>query len=314
MSSASAPPLLQWIEPLNDLARLRILRVLDSHELGVGELASVLQLPQSTVSRHLKRLLDAGWIVRRSVGTAAMYRLATISLDAAATTLWELADRSLADMAVCKEDDHRVREVISRRRIDSRQFFGDLGSEWAELRQKLFGDLLNIRPLLGLLEPSWTVADLGCGTGQTAAELARWFKRVEAVDREEAMLEATRKRLEAIGNIGVHRGDICNLPFEDNSMDASILSLVLHHMENPADALREAGRITSGPILVLDMVGHDRTAYRDTMGHLHLGFPEDSMVDLAAKANLELTRYVQMPPDPEATGPPLFVARIQPKA
>ena len=311
MSSASAPPLLQWIEPLNDLARLRILRILDSHELGVGELASVLQLPQSTVSRHLKRLLDAGWIVRRSVGTAAMYRLATISLDPAATTLWELADRSLADMSVCHEDDDRACEVISRRRVDSRQFFGDLGSEWTELRHKLFGSSLNIRPLLGLLDPDWVVADLGCGTGQTTAELARWFRRVEAVDREESMLEAARKRLDGMANIGVHRADICNLPFDDNSVDASVVSLVLHHLEMPGEALKEVGRITAGPILVIDMVGHDRMAYRDTMGHLHLGFPEDSIKDIASQAGLSLRRYVQMPPDPEASGPPLFIARFE---
>ena len=310
MTSAPPPPLLQWIEPLNDLARLRILRVLDAHELGVGELASVLQLPQSTVSRHLKRLLDAGWIIRRSVGTAALYRLATSSLDQAAKTLWELAIKALADMSVCDEDDHRAREVIARRRVDTRQFFGDLGSEWTDLRDKLFGESLNVRPLLGLLDPNWIVADLGCGTGQTAAELSRWIKRVEAVDREEAMLEATRIRLEGLGNVGVHRADICNLPFEDNSVDATIMSLVLHHLESPTDALREAGRMTSGPILVLDMMGHDRTSYRDTMGHLHLGFPEDAIQAIAKEAGLHLHGYVPLPPDPSASGPPLFAARL----
>ncbi|MEE2906625.1 MAG: metalloregulator ArsR/SmtB family transcription factor [Planctomycetota bacterium] len=310
MSSAPAPPLLQWIEPLNDLARLRILRILDSHELGVGELASVLQLPQSTVSRHLKRLLDAGWIVRRSVGTAAMYRLATISLDQAASTLWELAVGALRDMPVCTEDDQRAQEVIARRRVDTRSFFGDLGSEWADLRQRLFGETLNMRPLLALLDPSWIVADLGCGTGQTTAELARWVQRVEAVDREEAMLEATRKRLEGMDNVGVHRADIGNLPFEDDSVDAAVLSLILHHLESPAEALGEAGRITSGPILIVDMMGHDRASYRDTMGHLHLGFSEDEMASIASQAGLTLQGYVPMPPDPSASGPPLFAARL----
>ena len=310
MSSAPAPPLLQWIEPLNDLARLRILRILDSHELGVGELASVLQLPQSTVSRHLKRLLDAGWIVRRSVGTAALYRLAKSSFDQAASTLWELAVGALTDMPVCTEDDHRAREVIARRRVDTRSFFGDLGSEWTDLRQRLFGETLNTRPLLALLDPNWIVADLGCGTGQTAAELARWVQRVEAVDREEAMLEATRKRLEGLVNVGVHLADICNLPFEDDSMDATVISLILHHLESPIEAIREAGRITSGPILVVDMMGHDRTSYRDSMGHLHLGFPEDELTSIASEAGLTLNGYVPLPPDPAASGPPLFAARL----
>ncbi|MCH2134286.1 MAG: metalloregulator ArsR/SmtB family transcription factor [Phycisphaerales bacterium] len=310
MSSAAAPPLLQWIEPLNDLARLRILRVLDTCELGVGELASVLQLPQSTVSRHLKRLLEAGWIARRSVGTAALYRLATTSLDDTARTLWDLAAASLVNMPVCAEDDHRAEEVIARRHVDSRRFFGDLGGEWTDLRERLFGEAVAIHPLLALCDPGWIVGDLGCGTGQTAAQLAHWVKRVEAIDRESAMLKAARKRLTGVDNVGIHKADILDLPFEDDSLDAAIVSLVLHHLESPADALREISRITSGPILVVDMMSHDRTSYRDTMGHLHLGFEEDEVQALARQAGVTMQRYSPLPPDPSASGPSLFVARL----
>ena len=53
----------QWMGPLLGLAdstRLRLLRLLEGHELGVAELCEVLQMPQSTVSRHLKLLSDQG--------------------------------------------------------------------------------------------------------------------------------------------------------------------------------------------------------------------------------------------------------------
>ena len=68
LSSVSAPspdlhPLLQRLGALNDPVRLRILRLLDREELSVGELARALQLPQSTVSRHLKLLHEGGWAV-----------------------------------------------------------------------------------------------------------------------------------------------------------------------------------------------------------------------------------------------------------
>ena len=47
---------------LSDATRCRILLAVEQHELQVTELCAVLQLPQSTVSRHLKQLRDGGWI------------------------------------------------------------------------------------------------------------------------------------------------------------------------------------------------------------------------------------------------------------
>ena len=61
--------LLAWMEGLSDPTRLRLVRLLERNELGVAELCEVLQLPQSTVSRHLKVLLDQGWLRSRRQGT-----------------------------------------------------------------------------------------------------------------------------------------------------------------------------------------------------------------------------------------------------
>ena len=44
---------------LADSTRSRLLLVLERQELTVGEMCAVVQLPQSTVSRHLKTLADA---------------------------------------------------------------------------------------------------------------------------------------------------------------------------------------------------------------------------------------------------------------
>ena len=48
-----------------------MLVLLGRHELTVGELCSVLQLPQSTVSRHLKVLADAEWVTSGGTAPAA---------------------------------------------------------------------------------------------------------------------------------------------------------------------------------------------------------------------------------------------------
>ena len=66
-----------------------MLRLLEEQELGVGELARIVQLPQSTVSRHLKALHDHNWIVKRSEGTASLYRLHRESLEGDQLQIWE---------------------------------------------------------------------------------------------------------------------------------------------------------------------------------------------------------------------------------
>ena len=61
---------------LADPVRSRVLLVLERRELTVGELGAVFQLPQSTMSRHLKALTDEGWLTVRAEGTSRRYSLA----------------------------------------------------------------------------------------------------------------------------------------------------------------------------------------------------------------------------------------------
>src|SRR5580704_7925698 len=68
-TTAQPDALLAWMECLADGTRLRLLRLLERNELGVAELCDVLQLPQSTVSRHLKVLSDQGWLRNRRQAT-----------------------------------------------------------------------------------------------------------------------------------------------------------------------------------------------------------------------------------------------------
>src|SRR4029453_7949074 len=77
IAAASRPDsLLTRMGGLSDPTRLRLLHLLEKHELGVVELVEVLRLPQSTVSRHLKTLADQGWVRSRGRGAANLYRMA----------------------------------------------------------------------------------------------------------------------------------------------------------------------------------------------------------------------------------------------
>ena len=87
----NAPPIQPVSMALSALAepvRLRMLRVLEIEELSVGEVAKIVQLPQSTVSRHLKMLSDVSLVVKRSVGTATLYSLLLDDLPDELRPLW----------------------------------------------------------------------------------------------------------------------------------------------------------------------------------------------------------------------------------
>ena len=65
----------------------------------MSELCVVLQLPQSTVSRHLKTLADAQWVASRRDGTSRYYSMSIEELDAAARRLWPFIREQVAATA-----------------------------------------------------------------------------------------------------------------------------------------------------------------------------------------------------------------------
>src|SRR5256885_16053977 len=73
--SVAVPAILDHLSALADTTRSRILLLLDRHELTVTELCGIMQLPQSTVSRHLKALADSAWVAPRADGTSNLYSM-----------------------------------------------------------------------------------------------------------------------------------------------------------------------------------------------------------------------------------------------
>lgn len=309
--------LVDRLAALGDETRLRALRVLEVQELSVGELAKVLQLPQSTASRHLKVLADGNWVVRRAEGTASLFRVLHDELEPDSRILWTtIRDQmSLADWA---GDEHRLRAVLSERRTDSQAFFGKVAGAWDEVRSELFGTSFTSIALLSLIRRDWTVADIGCGTGNAAELLAPVVSKVLAIDQSAPMLDAARQRLAGLSNIDFieSRADATGL--DTASIDATVAFLVLHHLEHPAAAIREFRRIlratrAGGVALIIDMVEHDREDYRRTMGHLHLGFSRRTICQMCAEAGFASADYRELPAAAEARGPGLFacIARVK---
>jgi len=308
MADSTQTAIYQDLSTLSESTRVRLLRLLEAEELGVGELVRVTGIPQSTVSRHLKTLHTQGWVQRRSDGPANLFRMATTGMPAPARRLWGLVRAETDDLYAA--DSRRLQSLVALRAGDSREFFRRHAGRWAALRRDLYGDGFTLAALLSLLPPGLVVADLGCGSGEALAGLAPAVERAIGVDRESAMLEAARRTTAGLDNVTLLQGDLDALPVEDAHLDAAVCSLVLHHVADIGGVLREVGRVLKpgGRFVLLDMVPHDQEELRQAMGHRHLGFSEDLLQAVGAKAGLTLQRYHPLPVAPDALGPGLFVA------
>jgi len=309
MAVSAAAPILDALGALSDATRCRMLLVLEHRELTVGELADVLQLPQSTVSRHLKVLSDAGWVGSRRDGTSRFYT-AQLAPGSDLDTVWALARDQVAERPGAAQDQRRLTSVLARRATRSQTFFASAAGEWDRLREELFGADFYLRGLIALADERWIAGDLGCGTGVVASALAPFVARVIAVDASDEMLAAARARLGDVTNVEFRSGALEALPIDDCTLDVATLMLVLHHVADPAAALAQAHRALKpgGRLLIVDMLPHEREEYKQQMGHVWLGFGAEQMTRLMDGAGFEAVRVHALAWDAAARGPSLFVA------
>lgn len=309
MPATRTADILGRLTALSDPTRCRILRLLEQNELTVGELCASLQLPQSTVSRHLRVLSDEGWASARGEGTSRFYKSSFDELEAGARDLWMVVRDQLGNSLGSSADQRRADSVLARRKAKVRQFFDKAAGSWDEMRSQLIGDRSDILALLDLLDPSWVVGDLGCGTGHVSAALAPSVGKVIAIDESGPMLAAARERLTGIHNVDLREGHIESLPLEDGSLDVAILFLVAHFITDPARAMQEVRRVLkpNGRLLLVDLLPHDREDFVAQLGHIWQGFNEEQITAWLTTAGFSSTRYRPMAHDPSDRTPGLFV-------
>lgn len=311
--SSKPAALLGWMDALADPTRLRLMRLLERSELGVVELCDVLQLPQSTVSRHLKVLSDRGLLRSRRQGTTHLYRMTLDELEPPTRKLWILAREQTESWATIEQDRMRLDRALKSREQETQAFFAGTAGQWDKLRRDLYGDSFATSAMLALLPQDHVVADLGCGTGATAAMLSPHVKQVIGIDNSAAMLKAAAKRTTSLKNVSLKRGDLETLPLDDASADAAMLLLVLTYVTDVPAVLAEARRILKrgGKLVMVDLLPHDREDFRRQMGQNAQGFATGLVIQSLTASGFSRTMISPLPPEPNAKGPALFLAVAQ---
>ena len=285
---------------LAEATRLRLAVLLREGELTVSELTTILGQSQPRVSRHLRLLVDAGLIDRHREGAWAFFRLA--DTDFAADIVARVIETLDPAHAVIAADRARLTDVRAGRGKAADSYFARHAADWDRLRAMHVAEdevEAAVRAIAGEISIR-SLLDLGTGTGRMLSLLAPMAERAIGVDTSHAMLAVARANLEASGirNAQLRQGDIYALPVERDGYDLVLIHQVLHYLDDPSRAVREAARVLrpGGRLIVVDFAPHEQESLRESHAHRRLGFARSEIEDMFAAAGLDAALHRDLAP------------------
>lgn len=278
-----------WSVPLKTLAeptRVRLLALLEAHELTVAELCSITGLQQSRVSTHLAKLKDAQLVRDRRAGVSSFYRMDSEALSDVNRSIWNMLRDGTRD-PILDHDAKALQDVLSARAkthqvaavSDDLERHYTPGRTWEALA----------RSAMQLVSPG-DVLDIASGDGAFAELLAPSSRTFTCLDASEKAIESSRSRLAHLDNVDLHVGDMHELPFNDRSFDLVVMMQALNYSVDPAQALREAVRVMrkNGRLLVTTLAKHPHKSAARTFDHVNLGFTTAELSALLSAAKLKV--------------------------
>ncbi|MBR2609653.1 metalloregulator ArsR/SmtB family transcription factor [Desulfovibrio sp.] len=305
---------LVYFKALSDETRLRLVHILLHYELSVNELVRILGMGQSRVSRHLKILTEAGLLTSRRDGLWVFY--AATRCGEASDFLQAMGPFLHTDTAM-REDLAMAAQILEERALKTRQFFNAIAEDWDELNREVLEDFdLPAAVLAAVPEGCRVAVDLGCGTGAVLERLLPASQSLIGVDGSARMLEMCRRRFSPVdlaneNRISLRIGELDHLPLRDQEADFACINLVLHHLSDPGEGLREIRRslTTGGHLFVADFLQHHDETMRSRYGDRWLGFDEERLQERLRQAGFDVLSCTR-----QAVGRGLFLLLVQARA
>jgi ArsR family transcriptional regulator len=289
------------LKALGEPTRLRLVRLLARNDLTVTDMTTILGQSQPRISRHLKLLVESQILTRYQEGAWAYFRL-TENATIARFVRSVLATIDAGEPALAR-DDERLEAVRVARAERAAGYFAENAGRWDRIRSLHVPDADVERALLSAVGTGevGSFLDIGTGTGRMIELFAGHADRAVGVDASREMLQVARAKLDAAGlsNAQVRHGDCYHLPVPRDSFDLVMLHQVLHFLDDPAAAVREAAATLQpgGRLVVVDFAPHRLEFLREEQAHLRLGFARETVAGYLADAGLELTGVEILDPD-----------------
>ncbi len=292
-------PLVGQLRAAGEETRLRLLALIAEGELNVSDLTDILGQSQPRISRHLKLMAEAGLIERNREGAWAFFRIAERHPGGALARA--LVARLDPRDSILNADKARLEAVRSSRAEAAKSYFDKHAVEWDRIRSLHASDESVESAILDVVGagPFRSVLDLGTGTGRILTLLSSRAGRLVGVDANHAMLAVARANLELAGlrKAELRQGDIYALPVERGAFDLVVIHQVLHFLDDPARALREAAAALApgGQLLVVDFAPHGLEFLRESHAHRRLGFDGSQIEAWLDDAGLDTVRRLLLP-------------------
>ena len=172
-----------------------------------------------------------------------------------------------------------------------REFFDAHAGAWDEMHESFYDEaVVEALALRCGLDADSQVLDVGTGTGFVAGGLAARVASVTGTDTSAGMLAQARINLDGLGidNVALAEAPADRLPLDDDSADAAVANMVLHHAPDPAAMLAEMARVVrpGGTVAITDCMSHDHEWMRTEQADVWLGFDREQLAGWFACAGL----------------------------
>lgn len=176
----------------------------------------------------------------------------------------DTGDYTSEEYAVFLREIAFINKYFGDRRAIKKTLFQDLEHDWQKPALQKPARSKGILHNALVHETSFSVLDVGCGSGELLRYIAEFARRnnkktkLVGIDLNEISTATTASESRKFPNITSIRGDAFHLPLADDTFDYAISSLFFHHLtdEQIPKVLREMSRVARRGIYIIDLHRH----------------------------------------------------------